>query len=189
MMGRTSVISARESNISHAQHPVPESPSLEFLRAISLEESARAFLIIERIINEVYTKRTVPIALLQSISGELKEWSYRLPAALRTSVNPRHPRESIFLSREVVLRNTHVACSYYFAMMLLMRPFLIAHLKAKSMSSGLGRRSDPEERDTNVSPEIYDGAIACIDSAIYTLQLLRELLVADMLFKNMPLAM
>lgn len=187
-MGRTSAINGRVSNVAYDQRILTSPTSDDFGREMAMAESTRAFLSIERIINEVYTQRTVPLRLLHSIAKDLREWSSKLPAELR--IRPASGLNTIQLAQEEILRNSHVTCSYYFVMMLLMRPFLITHLRAKATSRALNETQSEHianGRSLTLSKDIINGAVACIDSAIYALQLLYELMDSQMLFKNMPL--
>ncbi|KAJ5836055.1 hypothetical protein N7447_002081 [Penicillium robsamsonii] len=187
MMGRSSSTSDTGFNIDEAQSSTPIED--EYDQSLSMTESARAFLVMEHIINDVYTKRTVSLGLLQSLARELQEKCSVLPKSLRKSSGPTVHGRFCQSIQQRNLRNAHVTCSYYFAMMLLTRPFLITTLRAKTPS---GSSRDPHARRANnggnsdISSEIAHGATTCIDSATYAIQLLHELLTANMLFNNMP---
>lgn len=189
MMGRTSAILTTDSTVLEEKLLMSNSYSPDFCQELGLLESARAFSFLERTVGEVYTRQTVPLGLLQRISQELQDASSRVPAEIRTLIvsdSPTDPQRSV----KHILRNASVACNYYFSMMLLTRPFLITSLRAKhsramTTSSTIdGRASHAEAK---VYTDITNGATASIDSAVKTIQLLHELMVADMLFNNMPL--
>lgn len=148
-------------------------------------ESAHAFLIMERIVKEIYTQHTVPLGLLQRLSIELQEASSNVPTELRTLEIPNSSHQSPHTSQRYILRNASVACNYYFSMMLLTRPFLITSLRAKCNRGRTEGRLKPE--DSRIYTDIMQGAMASVDAAIKTIQLLYELLEAGMLFNNMPL--
>ena len=141
-------------------------------------ESAHAFLIMERIVKEIYTQHTVPLGLLQRLSIELQEASSNVPTELRTLEIPNSSHQSPHTSQRYILRN-------YFSMMLLTRPFLITSLRAKCNRGRTEGRLKPE--DSRIYTDIMQGAMASVDAAIKTIQLLYELLEAGMLFNNMPL--
>ena len=89
------------------------------------------------------------------------------------------------------MRNASVACNYYFSMMLLTRPFLITGLRAKCSRSTTAPSKNAARAnitDAKIYTDIMHSATASIDSAIKTIQLLHELMTADILFNNMPLA-
>lgn len=190
-MGRTSAILTTDSTVLDEQLLVSDPNSLDFCQELGLLESARAFSFLERTVNEVYTKQTVPLGLLQQISQQLQEASSKLPSELRTSVVSTSVAGSRRRSQQHILRNASVACNYYFTMMILTRPFLITSLRAKC-SQAMTSLSSVDGRVNNFDAQIYTdithGATRSIDSAIKTIQLLHEVMLADMLFNNMPLA-
>ncbi|KAG2414400.1 hypothetical protein HFD88_003591 [Aspergillus terreus] len=188
MMGRSSSTSNTDSTAVDDGDPNREILDDEFNQSLSMAESLRAFLIIERAVNKVYTKETVSLGILQSLTRELQEKSVNLAKTFYTPAdgtryNPIH-------AQQLNLRNAQVSCSYYFAMMLLTRPFLITSLRAKSSmehaGSGQTHGLNNNGAGGSISSEIFSGAMTCIDSATYTVQLLHELLTANMLFNNMP---
>jgi hypothetical protein len=190
MMGRTSAIVTTDSTVLDEQLSMLNSDSPDFCHELGLLESARAFSFMERTVNEVYTKQTVPLGLLQRISQELQEASSQVPDDLRTVPTPNSPSGSPRRARQYILRNASVACNYYFSMMLLTRPFLVTSLRAKysraaTTASKINARANPPE--AKIYTEIMHGAITSIDSAIKTIQLLHELMIGGILFNNMPL--
>lgn len=187
MMGRTSAILTTDSTVLDEQLLISTSYSPDFCQELALLESARAFSFLERTVNDVYTKQTVPLGLLQRLCQELQDASSQVPAEMRTAANsPMGARRSL----KHILRNANVACNYYFSMMLLTRPFLITSLRAKHSrpmmtSSTIGGRAN--YADAKIYIDITRGATTSIDSATKTIQLLHELTVADLVFNNMPL--
>lgn len=190
MMGRTSAILTTDSTVLDEQLLISNPHSPDFCQELGLLESARAFSFLERTVNEVYTKQTVPLGLLQRICEELQEASSKVPGEIRTPVvtnSPTGPRRSLMH----ILRNASVACNYYFSMMLLTRPFLITSLRTKhnrSMMTSLKIDGRANHADSKIYTDITHGAVTCIDSATKTVRLLHELMVAGLLFNNMPLA-
>lgn len=191
MMGRTTSILTTDSTVLDEQLLILDPSSLDFCQELGLLESARAFSFLERTVNEVYTKQTVPLGLLQQISQELQEASSKVPSELRTAILSNSPQVSRRRCQQHILRNASVACNYYFTMMILTRPFLITGLRAKC-SRAMTSLSNIDGRVNNSDAQIYTdithGATTSIDSAIKTIQLLHEVMIADMLFNNMPLA-
>ncbi|KAL5359376.1 hypothetical protein BJX96DRAFT_183725 [Aspergillus floccosus] len=188
MMGRSSSTSNTDSTPVDDGDPNRDNVDDEFNQSLSMTESLRAFLIIERAVNKVYTKETVSLGILQSLTRELQENSINLSKTFCTPAAATQSSQGN--AQQLNLRNAHVACSYYFAMMLLTRPFLITSLRAKSsmehMESEQSNGFNSNGAGGSISSEIFSGAMTCIDSATYTVQLLHELLTAKMLFNNMP---
>lgn len=186
-MGRTPSTITTDSTTLDKERFECNPLSKDYGQELGLLESARAFSIMERIIVDIYTKRTVPLGLLHQISQELQEASSRVPMELRTLSNPDSPAVSPRGCQQQVLRNAGVACNYYFSMMLLTRPFLITILRTKGSRANIRAEGRSRLEDPKIYGDVSQGAMACIDAAIKTLKLLHEVLLADMLFNNMPL--
>ena len=188
-MGRTSAILTTDSTVLDEQLLLSDPNSPDFCQELGLLESARAFSFLERTVNEVYTKQTVPLGLLQRISQELQDASSKIPNELRTVSMSNSSAGSPRGYQRYILRNSSVACNYYFTMMLLTRPFLIVSLRAKYSWAMATTTIDggTNGADAQLYTDIMHGATQSIDSAIKTIQLLHELMTTDMLFNNMPL--
>lgn len=119
------------------------------------------------------------VASTQILLQKLSHWSTNLPAEARicsisTTINsPEH---------EQALGNIHVACMYYFTVMLLTRPFLIRHLMSR-----LPRFSSSQEEtwDAGHSTESSELAQVSIDAAMFTAQICRNALTAGLLLDSM----
>ncbi|KAF2796944.1 hypothetical protein K505DRAFT_192414, partial [Melanomma pulvis-pyrius CBS 109.77] len=182
-LGRPSATSAQETDFTHERcirAPTHAAPRRD-IPALALSEAVRVFLIVETIVADVYSKKTISIAEAETISAQLRRWSAQLPKELRETESS--DALGGMEGRAVVLAKANVAFCYYYAMMLLMRPFLIFHLKRHADAvacEGTGpERSAPEDVDSEKV------ANACIDSAVYMLDLMWSLMQNRMLFKNM----
>lgn len=189
-MGRDTLTSAMNS----AEEDDKQRPDLNHpdkCQQLGLYESARAFSILKQTVLEIYPKHSAPLELLQRLSRQLRQMGAELPFELR-SINPAAFSEhKCPKSRQLVIRNAAVACNYYFSMMLLTRPFLIAYLRAKKSKSPRTTQS-PElrvggEESSEIDKDVKHGAMTSFDTALKTIQLLHELYVAGVLFNNMPL--
>ncbi|KAL7946791.1 hypothetical protein V8C42DRAFT_352305 [Trichoderma barbatum] len=191
MMGRaplTSAMDSAEDGEICIQQPDPNHP--DKCQQLGLLESARAFSILKQTVLEIYTRHSAPLELLQRLSQQLREMGTLLPFELR-SINPAAFSEhKCPKTRQLIIRNANVACNYYFSMMLLTRPFLIACLRAKCNKSPKSTQS-PElhgcEDSSEIDKNVKHGAMTSFDTALKTIQLLHELYVARVLFNNMPL--
>lgn len=151
---------------------------------LALLESARAFTFMQRTVTDIYTKRSVSLGLLQQLAQELQQASSRIPATLRVITSSDNPNQLC------IIRNAMVACNYYFSMMVLSRPFLITCIHAKlsrSKNAYIDTTATWQDEEGKIHNDILQGAMTSIDAATFTVQLLHELLSADMLFNNMPL--
>ncbi|KAF2012454.1 hypothetical protein BU24DRAFT_411825 [Aaosphaeria arxii CBS 175.79] len=182
MMGRTPLTMTMDSTCGK---PLDASidPNNDRNQQLALMEAAKAFSILERIIDEIYTKGSPSLQHLEVIGQELQTSTSNIPPELRTVENPERPTQ-----REVI-RNTYVACSYYFSMMLLTRPFLLAVIRRQyeEASDMVVDRSQLDKNKTQDGTDIDQGALTSIESALHTIQLVHELLTANMLLGNMVL--
>jgi len=185
-MGRTPSTLTTDSCYSDKQVQDQNMSGSDSGQQLAVTEAVRAFSILERTVSEIYTKNTASLAHLESLARELQAATSSIPPELRTVTAAESPEQ------RHVIRNAHVACSYYFSMMILTRPFLISCIQQKCGRAGDKSRADvplTEGEDSPLSPEITQGALASIDSAIHVTQLIHELLTTHMLFNNMVLIM
>ncbi|RYP46624.1 hypothetical protein DL768_007203 [Monosporascus sp. mg162] len=99
-----------------------------------LNASVQIFLITERIVLEVYSRRKITLQLTEGISRQLRDWSSKWLCALRHIVTV----DSISEDRPKVVGACQVLSSYYYAVMLVSRPFLISWLFASALVTGVG---------------------------------------------------
>ncbi|KAL6859272.1 fungal-specific transcription factor domain-containing protein [Trichoderma novae-zelandiae] len=192
MVGRAPMTSAMDSAEGELedgkQRPDPTHP--DKCQQLGLYESARAFSILKDTVLEIYTKRSAPLELLQRLSRKLRQMGTELPFELRSISPAAFSEHKCPKTRQLIIRNATVACNYYFSMMLLTRPFLIACLRAKYSKSSAGTRGSEmrgSEEPSEVDKSVKHGAMTSFDTALKTIQLLHELYVAGVLFNNMPL--
>ncbi|KAL7935626.1 fungal-specific transcription factor domain-containing protein [Trichoderma chlorosporum] len=191
MMGRTPLISAADS-IGHEDDRRPDPNHPDKCQQLGIYESARAFSILKQTVLEVYTKNSAPLELLQRLSRQLRNMGAVLPVELRSISPAAFQEHKCPKTRQLIIRNATVACNYYFSMMLLTRPFLVACLKAKYNKTPKTTQS-PElnagyQESAEVDKSVKHGAMTSFDTALKTIQLLHELYVSGVLFNNMPLA-
>jgi hypothetical protein len=104
-------------------------------------------------------------AAAESFLSRLRQWNETsLPPELR-DCNP--------LDRELFIGAAHVACTYYFTIILVTRPFLITHLLTQIRRK---RRPSVEPADTARIPDL---AQACVDAAVYTVAAVESALIAS----------
>jgi hypothetical protein len=114
----------------------------------------------------------------------LREWSQALPVGLRQ--RPAKDQSSIKPTyREVSIGNIHVACTYYFGVILTTRHFLIQHttplLRGRPQQPGYrGRGFRSEESD-----KVAEMAHVCIDAAIFMAQMCSQAAESGVLLGNM----
>ncbi|KAK9771410.1 putative Zn(2)-C6 fungal-type domain-containing protein [Seiridium cardinale] len=86
-----------------------------------LDSSVQVLLIIESIVLEVFSRKKISLQLTEGISRQLRSWSNRWLIELKRIVGAPPGQED-----EVrIVGACHVLCSYYYAVMLVSRPFLM----------------------------------------------------------------
>ncbi|KAI0475762.1 hypothetical protein GGR56DRAFT_434689 [Xylariaceae sp. FL0804] len=172
-MGRPPATSDADCTVSYHCADDDESGEVDLLNA-----SVQIFLIGEGIVVEVYSRRKITLQLTDGISRQLREWSGRWLSPLRHIISeaPRH-------SSAVVVGACQVLSSYYYAVMLVSRPFLMYELVTRlpeSPTSGPRPRSEGTTGRSRL-------ANACIDAASLMVETIADLAARDMLDSRMPL--
>lgn len=186
MMGRSPTTVFVDSAPFEQQTYLPIPPTLNSGQHLALLESARAFTVMQRTVTEIYTKQSVSLGLLQQLVLDIENARNGLPEELRSTT------VSSFSDRHCSLRNCVVACNYYFSMMVLTRPFLVATIHAEPSRLRSPPRSnsyDDKLADRQLHKHVLKGAITSVESATQTIRLIHDLMRARMLFNNMPLMM
>lgn len=122
-----------------------------------LDSSVQIMLIVEGIVDEVYSRRKISLPLTEGLSLRLRQWSARWLQRLGDVV--ARPAEH---GRAQVSGACQVLSSYYYAVMLVSRPFLMYEL--------FRRLRDAQDPTTAAAPSVLTSgraklADACIDAA------------------------
>lgn len=150
-------------------------------RALALDANFTVWNVVENILERLYQREQRNTSAVKELLSDLERWSQRLsPSSKSDSADP----SSTSSKQHIVLGNMHVACSYYFAVMLATRPMLTAGLTCKlSAKSPTAVRSG----GTPLYESTESSALSqtCIESAILTLQTCHEAFSAKMMLNNM----
>ena len=149
-------------------------------RDMALKASFEVCSVIAEITPKLATNTSIASAMAEGFLKRLHDWSATLPVEMRHF--SRSNDEPLTLEeQERTIGNIHVSCLYYFAVMLVTRPFLVTHLMAHMpTSSGTGM-----VEDSSMTPEVADLAQACIDSAMLMANMSYEALQSSILLKQM----
>lgn len=159
------------------------------IRTLALSANYESSSILDTIVQKFAISSSLEIEAAESYLQMLREWSQALPDALRSSPKHHGDNSSPNLDpREITIGNIHVACTYYFGVILVTRQFLIMRV----MSQLRGRRSGttaPTGGHSRDSTETQDKATqfsnGCVDSAAYMAQLCYEASQNNVLLDNM----
>lgn len=184
-------------------------------RALALSATYEASMVLESIVHQAArdgehnSSVNMAPATAENFLQMLREWSQALPSALRRGP-PREERargdggmdEPNRRDREACVGNIHVACTYYFGVILTTRHFLIQHtmplLRRKpahqqsgastpSVASGGGWDGKQGHATTpsSSSAKVSEMAHVCIDAAVYMAQMCAEASDGGILLGNM----
>lgn len=157
-------------------------------RSLALRASYKSTAILESIIQSSNDEQGLSNASAEKYLQMLLEWSQALPPQLR-----RQPRSSIQLPvepsrREEMMGNIHIACTYYFGVILATRQCLISHmiwhLRAKHRISA-GHSGLPVMDPAGGQDNSSELTKACTDAATYIAQMCWEASEGGVLLRNM----
>lgn len=140
-----------------------------------LNASVQILLILERVVTEIYSRKKISLVLTEGISLELREWSARWLKRLRDVL--ARPSDH---GQPQVSGACQVLTSYYYAVMLVSRPFLMYELFRRLGGDGPGATSTMPSGKSKL-------ADACIDAASLMVDPLIGLIEQGLLDGPMPL--
>ncbi|KAK0665291.1 hypothetical protein QBC41DRAFT_233127 [Cercophora samala] len=168
-MGRPPATSDVDCTVPYRQ---PEEGGRE--RFDLLNASVQIFLVIESVVLEVYSRRKISPRLTEGISRELREWSGQWLERLKEVVEGNKEGDA---EAGMVNGACQVLASYYYAVILVSRPFLMVELHRR-LSDGYS------------SPTTSSGksklADACIDAAILMVEPIQDLIDRGLMTRRAP---
>ncbi|KAK5178165.1 hypothetical protein LTR44_009471 [Exophiala sp. CCFEE 6388] len=151
-------------------------------RDMALNASFGACSLIAEIMQSLDSDRSMEVDEAQGFLKRLQHWSSSLPNEIRHF--SKTTEEPLTLSeQEQIIGSIHVSCVYYFAVMLVTRPFLTSHLMSR-LPSAMSQTSESMPT-VPIKPEVMTLAQACIDSAILMSQTCHDALQTGILLNNM----
>lgn len=155
---------------------------------LALDAIYRLFVTMDSVTYETTRERGANAESANIILEKLKDWSKNLDPSLRSAPTDI---SRMRLDRSLVLGNVHLACFYYFAVMLITRPYLIYHLQSKEF---LGRYTEstnsvpfPPNMTPGTKAEISRLAETSVESAVFLIETCQEALQKNILLDNMCL--
>lgn len=142
-----------------------------------LNASAQIFLVIEAIVLEVYSRRKISPRLTEGISRELREWSTRWLQRLKDAVEGTSSEDQPGLANGAC----HILSSYYYAVILVSRPFLMVELHRR-LTDGHSFSGSNGSLMTGKS-KLAD---ACIDAAILMVEPVQHLIERGRITRRSP---
>ncbi|KAK5461229.1 hypothetical protein LTS15_003292 [Exophiala xenobiotica] len=128
------------------------------------------------------TSTEIDLPTAKRFLDKLRNWSANLPQEIRRFEKNGDELLSS-TDQESIIGSIHVSCVYYFAVMVVTRPFLVSHLMAR-LPGTVGQESGGDA-SLRGSSEAVNLAQACIDSAILMAQTCLDALRGGILLGNM----
>jgi hypothetical protein len=143
-----------------------------------LDASVQIFMIIERVVVEVYSRKRISLRIANYVSRQLKTWASNWLEPLHEAIDRASLNNS---SPEAAVGACSTLCSYYYGIMLLTRPFLIYELYDHMGASlkGGGTQVEHEEK--------RKFADAALDAASSLVDILQIVIHTGKMPRRMPL--
>lgn len=157
-------------------------------RSLALNAHFDLSLLMEPISQKLTRQAALDLEAAESHLQKLRSWATRLPEPLRQSISKAKRDVSARVHQENNIGNIHVACAYYFSVILVTRHFLIATLTPQL------RQSDPSAtrpvRDISLSAsrepdKESELAKVCVEAAAFLIQMCTEASEKEILLDNM----
>ncbi|KAK3320115.1 hypothetical protein B0T19DRAFT_404641 [Cercophora scortea] len=145
-----------------------------------LNASVQIFLITEGIVLEVYSRRKISPQLTEGISLELRDWSTRWLKSLKQVIDgTRTAGED---QPGAINGACQVLSSYYYAVILVSRPFLMVELRRR-LSEGTPSASMGKDGLVSGKSKLAD---ACIDAASLMVDPIQDLIQRRLMTRRAP---
>lgn len=142
----------------------------------ALDPSVQIFMIIERVVVEVYSRKRISIRIADYVSRQLKGWACNwLRDLTKLTVQPNDT------PRNIIIGACSTLCSYYYGIMLLTRPFLIYEIYEHLGASLRGGGSQSDHREKR---KYADAALDAAASFVETLEMVID---TNIMPRRMPL--
>jgi hypothetical protein len=149
-------------------------------RDFALNASFEVCSFIAQITPKLDTESSIDTQTADDFLKQLQHWSANLPSDMRRASHSGDDSISAE-EQESMLGSIHVSCLYYFAVMLVTRPFLVEWLMDR-----MPRSDAPTPRPfTSTSSESADLAQACVDAAMLLSNLCHDALQSGALLRQM----
>ncbi|KAF4451409.1 hypothetical protein F53441_5610 [Fusarium austroafricanum] len=170
-MGRPPATSDVDCTVPYQSPEEVEEP-LDLLNA-----SVQIFLVLEGVVTEIYSRRKISLQLTEGISLQLRDWSSRWLKQLKDIVaNPEAQ------DRAQASGACQILATYYYAVMLVSRPFLMYEL-CRRLSDG-SVASNGRSALTSGKSKLAD---ACIDAASLMVDPILDLIQRGILVEHVPI--
>ncbi|KXH33283.1 hypothetical protein CSIM01_03197 [Colletotrichum simmondsii] len=147
----------------------------------SLSESERSL----RIVDTLTEESELGIARAQQFLDEIRRWSKDLPTALRQRPKRGTAHSHHSQNREIGIGNIHVACTYYFGIILTTREFLIHHIMPRINKDTSLMDDHDDEGGGEDEKSVAELSDACVDAALFMAEMCADALDSRTIMGNM----
>jgi hypothetical protein len=145
--------------------------------------------LLEDIVNKLSKGNMLHVPTAEGLLEQLRQWSRALPPTLRQFTSTSGDGSCLdFADRQLLAGNIHLSCVYYFAVILITRPFLIAYLMSRLRGRAPDQLiSDPEEAtDVRIKNNTVSKlAQVCVSSAVYMADTCAKAKASNFTFGNL----
>ncbi|KAL4783702.1 hypothetical protein BJX76DRAFT_357726 [Aspergillus varians] len=135
------------------------------------------------------SKDILHVPTAESLLQRLRQWSRALPLNIRQFTGISLQGSSLgSADRQSLMGSIHVSCVYYFAVILITRPFLVAYLMSRLRGKAPDHLiSDPDQAsDINIkNNKVSRLAQVCVSSAIYMVEMCVKAKASGFTFGNL----
>ncbi|KAH8809422.1 hypothetical protein F5884DRAFT_404411 [Xylogone sp. PMI_703] len=172
-----------DHNTENVQMPLHEQIS----RSAPVEYISRLLDILNDSSDNFCCPNVTNIASIKESMTKLSDWSSKLPTSLRKA--SRYLLSSLSYQDQIIA-NMHVACFYYYNVILITKPFLVYQLLIDRSNDSVTdtRKSPPKEPPTrDVRDSIKILAKECEDAAVFMISACNDVFQEDLMLDNMCL--
>lgn len=169
-MGRPPATSDVDCTVPYGAQDEAGHESFDLLNA-----SVQIFLVIEAVVMEVYSRRKISPRLTEGISRELRDWSTRWLQRLKDIMEGVSPEAQ----RGIVNGAYQVVCTYYYAVILVSRPFFMVELHSRLSEGSIS----PAHNGLSTKSKLAE---ACIDAAILMVEPIRDAIERGSITQRAP---
>jgi hypothetical protein len=173
-MGRPPAISDMDCTVAYGETSDDGTEVFDLLNA-----SVQIVLIIERIVTEVYSRRKISSQLTEGVSVQLREWSARWLQRLKEAI-----LDPPYRSNSTACGACQVLATYYYAVMLVSRPFLMFELVRNLDNPHSSGRTSLTTGISKLKSKLAD---ACIDAATLMVEPVLSLIERKAFTGSMPI--
>ncbi|KZL75267.1 C6 transcription factor [Colletotrichum tofieldiae] len=154
-------------------------------RTQSVEAACTLATTLNEIVNTLTEESQLGIIKTQRFLDKVKDWSKNLPSELR-----QHPQRGSNHSldsqnRQISIGNIHVACTYYFSIMLTTREFLIEHIMSQIENEPPFADCVQDDTTSETKQQLVELSDACVDAAVFMSDMCSEALDCRIIMGNM----